>query len=130
MTFDSFDSEGAQIQIGEFSEYVIRRLSLSIEAGTPIYLGKSNLKHMQKAHPKDFKKYGTRLKRILSEPDYVGIRDDGSIEYIKAFGMHIKVAVRVTLGGEYFARTLYHVDGTMAKRLISAGAWISTKTID
>jgi hypothetical protein len=44
--------------------------------------------------------------------------------------MHIKVAVRVAQSGEYFARTLYRVDGNMAKRLVSAGAWKSTKAID
>jgi len=130
MTFDDFVGESEQIQVGEFSENVVRLLTLAVEAGTPIFLGKSNLKHMQNTHPRDFKKYGSRLKRILSEPDYIGIRSDGTIEYIKAFGMHIKVAVRVTLVGEYFARTLYHVDGNAAKRLISAGNWIPTKAID
>ena len=117
-------------QVGEFTEDVIRLLSLDIKAGTPIYLGASNLEHMQKSHPRDFKKYGSRLEKILSDPDYIGARDDGTIEYIKAFGMHIKVAVRVAQSGEYFARTLYYVDGNMAKRLVSAGAWKSTKAID
>ena len=117
-------------QIGEISQRVIDLLQLDIEAGTPIYIGDSNLKHMRKSHPKDFKKYGSRLERILSEPDYVGLYDDNSIEYIKAFGMYIKVAVRITQGGEYYARTLYHVDDKAARRLIKADKWKPVKSID
>jgi len=130
MTFDGLEGDNTQIQIGEISEDVVRILSLPIQAGTPIYLGKSNLVHMQNSHPRDFRKYGSRLARIISEPDYIGIRRDGTIEYIKAYGMHIKVAVRVSLVGEYFARTLYHVDANAAKRLISSKAWVSAKVID
>jgi len=117
-------------QIGEFSKSVIETLSLNIAVGTPIYLGESNRKHMEKSHPSDFKKYGNRLERIISEPDYVGLRDDGSIEYVKTFGMHIKVAVRITSGGDYYARTLYHVDGNVAKRLVASNEWKSIKPLN
>jgi len=119
-----------RIKIGEFSRAVIETLSLDVDVGTPIYLGESNKSHMERSHPSDFKKYGSRLERIISNPDYVGLRDDGSIEYVKAFGVHIKVAVRITAGGDYYARTLYHVDSNAAKRLVSSNEWKSVKHLN
>jgi hypothetical protein len=109
-------------QVGEFTAAVVETLGLEIGAGTPIFVGESNIKHMEQAHPKDFKKYGKRLGRILSEPDYVGKRND-SVEFIKSFGMYVKIAVRVTTAGDFYARTLYHVDDNAAKRLIKDGEW-------
>ena len=117
--------ENENVKIGEFTKTVINLLDLKVEAGTPIYIGSSNLLHMQKHHPSDFKKYWKRLERIIAEPDYVGVRDDGSVEYIKIFGLHIKVAVRVSGDGLYYARSLYHVDRGPADRLITTGQWKS-----
>jgi hypothetical protein len=114
-------------KIGEFTQTVIDTLSLELEAGTPIYIGESNLRHMKLQHPKDFKKYGGKLERILANPDYVGKMDDGSVEYVKKFGLFIKIAVRITGGGDYYARTLYHVDDKFAKRLLQSGKWKSIK---
>ena len=118
------------VKIGEFTKDVINILMLDIEAGTPIYLGESNRKHMESRHPKEYKKYGGRLEKILSEPDYVGLRSDGTVEYIKAYGVHIKVAVRVASVGDYYARTLYRVDSRTANRLIEAGEWKTINTLE
>ena len=117
-------------KVGEFTKAVVDTLGLDIDVGTPIFIGETNRRHMTRSHPKDFKKYGSRLERVLSEPDYVGTRDDDTIEYIKAFGVHIKIAVRVSVGGDYYARSLYHVDSGTAKRLIKAGEWKPVKSID
>ena len=110
-------------QVGTISEAVIRTLSLNVPEGTPIYFGESNRRHMANTHPKDWEKYGERLERILANPDFVGLHPDGSIEYVVAFGVHIKVAVRVSTGGDYYARSLYHVDSGPAKRFIASGKW-------
>jgi hypothetical protein len=110
-------------KVGEISQQVIDLLGLGVAAGTPIYLGQSNHEHMATQHPRIFKKYGARLERILASPDYVGSRSDGTIEYIKAFGQHIKVAVRITGDGEYYARTLYDVNDKKVKKMVAIGEW-------
>ena len=110
--------------VGVFTEAVIKRLGLAVAENTPIYLGKSNAEHMQRQHPGDYKKYGPRLKRIISDPDYIGIRGDGSIEYVKMFGRHVKIAVRVAGDGLYYVRSLYHVDSQAAEKLVQSGKWI------
>lgn len=110
-------------QVGEFNEAVINVLGLTVAPGTPIYLGASNKKHMAESHKSDFKKYGARLGRIIKEPDYVGLHNDGSVEYVKSWGRYVKVAVRVAGDGEYYARTLYHVETKHAEELVAQGRW-------
>jgi len=110
-------------QIGEFTAAVVETLNLDIEVGTPIFVGESNLEHMKKSHPKIYEKYGARMTRIINEPDYVGQRSDGTIEFIKAFGMYIKVAARVTAAGDFYVRTIFHKDKKAAERLIKSGDW-------
>ena len=109
--------------IGEISEAVISTLGLSIEPGTPIYIGQSNIDHMISRHPEDYARYGSHIRGIIGEPDYVGINPgDGSIEYTKDFKQdndYVKVAVRVSRSGKYFARSLFvrnraKVDGFIA----------------
>ena len=41
-------------KIGEISRRVTNILDLSIAPGTPIYIGKSNIKHMRKKHQEDY----------------------------------------------------------------------------
>jgi hypothetical protein len=63
---------------------------------------------MKNRHPWEYEKYHSRLSKILSAPDYVGInKSDGSIEMIKIFSRYIKVAVRIANDGEYYARSIY-----------------------
>ena len=111
-------------RIGEFSVVVVEALELGIEPGTPIYIGESNRKHMARRHRADFDKYGSRIGRIIAEPDYIGFRaDDGTVEYVKAFGVCIKVAVRVSASGDYYVRSLYHISDNAFKRFVADGSW-------
>ena len=112
-------------KVGEITEDVIKALGLSVLPGTPIYLGKSNIEHMSKRHPNDYAKYGSHISDIISKPDYVGINPgDGSIEYTKDFpidGEYVKVAVRVSLRGKYFARSLFVRNRAKVDGFISSG---------
>ena len=80
---------------------------------------------MQTSHPGDFAKYGSKLKNILAQPDYVGQNpSDGSIEYVKEFlidGEFVKVAVRLSHSGRYFARSLYILNNKRVQNFISKG---------
>jgi hypothetical protein len=115
-------------QVGEFTAAVVETLGLDIEIGTPIFVGESNRKHMKESHPKIYEKYGARITRIINEPDYVGKRSDDTIEFIKMFGMYIKIAVRVTVAGDFYARTIFHKDKKAAERLIKSGEWKPLKS--
>ena len=114
-----------QNTLGLLSEQVIRLLGLHADAGTPIYMGESNVQHMLQRHPADYQKYGDRIPDILSDPDYVGMNpSDGSIEYVKEFlieGEYVKVAVRISGTGKYYARSLYVLNPNRVRNFITKG---------
>lgn len=80
---------------------------------------------MKTSHPNDFEKYGGELINILAFPDYVGTNPtDGSIEYVKEFfidGDYVKVAVRLSGKGLYFARSLYVLNPRRVQNYIQKG---------
>lgn len=100
-------------------------MSISVPEDRTIYLGPSNLAHMQSAHPVDFTKYGSELINILAAPDYVGQNPtDGSIEYVKEFlteGEYVKVAVRLAKTDRFYARSLYVLNDKRVKNYIVKG---------
>ena len=112
-------------QVGKISQRTIDLLYLDIEPGTPIYLGKSNILHMSRTHPQDYKTYGKHILDILANPDYVGLNPkDDSIEYVKIFEMtneFVKVAVRVSHAGVCYARTIYARDLTKLMKFVNKG---------
>lgn len=111
--------------VGKIKSEVIGVLGLSIEADTPIFLGQSNIEHMMNSHPDDFEAYGEYIRQILDSPDFVGINPkDQSIEYVKEFIVNnefVKVAVRVSSAGCYFARSLYVLNSNRVHNFINKG---------
>lgn len=112
-------------QVGTIKSDVINALGLTVKDNTPIYLGPSNIQHMNLRHPADYQKYGAHIPNILAAPDYVGVNpSDGSIEYVKEFliaGEYVKVAVRIAGSGKYFARSLYVLNPNRVKNFIAKG---------
>lgn len=112
-------------QVGSINSNVISALSLPIQPGTPIYLGDSNINHMKNRHPAEYQKYGADIPSILSSPDYVGVnKGDGSIEYVKEYKIDdefVKVALRVSGSGKYFARSLYILNKNRVQNFIAKG---------
>ena len=98
-------------KVGVIKKNVSMLLGLSIPEDEPIYLGSTNIAHMQSSHPEDFKRYGADIITILLNPDYVGLnKRDNSIEYVKEYKINndfVKVAVRVSKSNRYYARSLY-----------------------
>ena len=107
------------------TEHVEKLLGISVPGDRKIYLGQTNLAHMQSSHPADFAKYGTELINILAYPDYVGQNpSDGSIEYVKEFlvaGEYVKVAVRLAQSDRFYARSLYVLNHSRVKNYIAKG---------
>lgn len=112
-------------QVGMISSQVISVLGLNIAVNTPIFIGASNIAHMQNSHPADYAKYGKNIPDILGSPDYVRINPkDGSIEYVKEYkidGEFVKVAVRVSAGGNLYARSVYVLNNNRVYDFISKG---------
>ena len=108
------------------TQEVIDLLALPCQANTPIYLGQSNREHMQTSHPQDYQKYHDYISLILSTPDYVGANpSDQSIEYVREFQIdeheYVKVAVRISLSGRYYARPLYVLNPNRVRNFIQKG---------
>jgi len=110
-------------KVGEISEEVKNILGLSVDVGMPIYIGPSNIVHMEQEHPGVYRKYFHRLSEMLSSPDYVGVNSkDGSIEYIKAMGQYLKIAVRISSDGFLFVRSMYPITRNTVLKRERAGA--------
>ena len=112
-------------KVGEISQRVIDLLGLDVEVGTPIFMGKSNVIHMQKNHTQDYRVFRKHIPAIIKNPDYVGINpSDDSIEYVKIFEIEenfVKVAVRVSDSGIFYARTIYAREIDKLKKFIESG---------
>ena len=117
-------------QVGQFSSHIINLLELDIEVGTPIYISDTNIEHMKWSHPNDFIKYGNDIEHIISTPDYVGKNiKDNSIEFTKEYlidGEFVKVAVRVSSSGIFYARSMYILNPNRVRNFIKKGTLIKT----
>ena len=49
------------------------------------------------------------------------MKHEGSIEYIKEVSEYVKVAVRVSSDGDYFARTLYTINPDKVEKMVAKG---------
>ncbi len=111
--------------VGTISEKVKNLLNLSIIDDNNIYIGKSNIEHMQRRHSLDYIKYGNQIQNILKYPDYIGLNPkDNSIEYVKNFlidNEYVKVAVRISKGNKYYARSLYVLNKKRTENFIKKG---------
>ena len=101
-------------KIGEISEDVKTALGLDLDVGTPIYIGPTNIEHMEREHPFEYERFFGLMPKIISAPDFVGLNPkDNSIEYIKTFptstGKYLKLAVRISKDNYLFARSLYEI---------------------
>ncbi|MDR0489699.1 MAG: hypothetical protein LBH28_00435 [Oscillospiraceae bacterium] len=101
-------------KIGEISKEVKDVLGLDFAVGTPIYIGPTNIEHMEREHPLEYNRYFGQISKIIATPDFVGQNPkDESIEYIKIFetsaGQYVKLAMRISGDGFLFARSLYEI---------------------
>lgn len=111
-------------KIGAVSPKLKSILALDTLLDENIYIGKSNIEHMEKTHPQDFEKYKDDIEFIIKAPDYVGINPkDNSIEYVKEYKIDnefTKVAVRVSTKNKYFVRSIYTLNNKRVQNFIKA----------
>ena len=113
------------MKVGSVSENVKKLLELSSVGDDNIYISATNIAHMESSHPSDYAKYKDQLQNILASPDYVGQNpNDNSIEYVKNFiidNEYVKVAVRLSSGNKYYARSLYVLNKRRVNNFIKKG---------
>ncbi len=111
--------------VGSISLEIQKLLNLNITDDNRIYMGDTNITHMQSSHPADYAKYKGEITNILTAPDYVGINPtDNSIEYVKEFQIDnefVKVAVRISSGNKYYARSIYILNTNRVHNYIAKG---------
>lgn len=111
--------------IGRISKSVIEILNLKIEPNTPIFIGESNIEHIKKRHPYEYERYYNDISIIINAPDYVGLNPkDGSILFVKLYKLneeYVRVAVKITSGGKFFAKTLHTLSTCNAERYLEKG---------
>ena len=112
-------------KLGVVGEIIVNCFNLSISPDTPIYIGLSNRIHMENAHREIYLQYQSCMQEIIAYRDYVGVNPhDDSLEYYKKYGdvtVNIKLAVRPTGKGIYFAKTLYDINEHSLSSYISKG---------
>lgn len=113
-------------QVGFITQTTVNLLGLShIEPNKEIYLGPTNISHMQRSHPEDFARYGDCLEEVIQYPNYVMLHpSDGSIRFIREYienGERVLVAVRASAAGSFFARSLYIIEEAKLESYRSTG---------
>ena len=107
-------------QIGKITKRIIDILGLNYKQEKPIFIGESNLKHMQEEHPQDFAKYGSKIEDIIKNPTYLARNEKKkSIEFIKEYKVgneYVLIAVRVSSNDTHFARTMYIMSDEKVKK--------------
>lgn len=112
-------------KVGNFTPEIIEALNLNIAAGTPIYIGDTNIEHIQCRHPYEYEKYFNDMENIIACPDYIGQNPhDGSILFVRLYKIHeeyIRVAVKISPSGSYYVKTLHLLSTCNAERYIKKG---------
>ena len=112
-------------KVGDINAKVIAALGLTIAENTPVFMGQTNVQRMINEHPNDYARYGADIPSIIATPDYVRQNPtDNSIEYVKQYiqnGEHVKVAVRVSNTGVFYARSIYVLNESRVRNFIAKG---------
>lgn len=111
--------------VGEISDRIQSLLNLDITGDTSIYLGETNIAHMEKTHPADYAKHKNNIEDILKSPDYVcQNKNDGSLEYVKEYQVdneYVKIAIRITTNNQFYVRSIYKLNNSRVANFISKG---------
>ena len=112
-------------KLGVIGTDIVEKFNLSVSPDTPIYIGLNNRIHMENNHGDIYREYSDCMGEIIKFPDYVGVNPhDSSLEYYKSYGditLHIKLAVRPTKSGVYFAKTMYDINEHSLKSYLEKG---------
>ena len=111
--------------IATLDDKIFKILGISPFEDNKVYVGETNIRHIEAKHKDDFDKYFLHISDIINKPDYVGLNvKDNSIELVKEFCVdnnYVKVAVRISNNRKLFARSLYTLNTNRVKNFIKKG---------
>ncbi len=114
--------------IARLSDDVLSLLNIPPPQDKNVYIGATNIQHMQSSHPADYQKYHSDISLIIEHPDYVGLnKKDNSIEFVKEYlvdNEFVKVAVRISSSNRYYARSIYILNNRRVKNFIAKNTLI------
>jgi hypothetical protein len=109
------------MKIGEkrVSTQSLGRLRKEIRTLLPIYptestikLYPSVIKHIKKRHPYAYREYFNKIREILEQPDYIGMREDDClrIELVKCYKDMVLLALKIDEEKQLFVCSLYIIE--------------------
>jgi hypothetical protein len=107
--------------VGTLTQEVIDHLGLKCDPG-PIYIGPTNIEHIQARHPVEFALHLQDIPDIIQNPDYVGIHPkQNGVEFVKTFAQGIMVSIRLSAKGVPYVRSLYAVPDKRIQAYLQKG---------
>ena len=114
------------IKIGSFNKAYNKILSSNFPL-VPIYRSEGLKKHIAKRHP-EFVNRIDKIQEILSSPDYIGMRDNRSVELIKICDENLLLALQLDISDTYFyVSSLYDISSSKLKNRLYSGRLKPTK---
>lgn len=87
----------------------------------PIFKSDGLKKHIEKRHPKCVS-YIDRIDEILTTPDYIGMKDEKSVELIKIYDDNILLALQLDKTKNYFyVASLYDISSAKLSNRLHSG---------
>ena len=87
----------------------------------PIYQSAGLKQHIESRHP-DCIEYLNKTKEIIEKPDYIGVKSDNALEFIKILDKNIMVAVKLDASKDYFyVASIYDVTNDKIQRRLRKG---------
>lgn len=87
----------------------------------PIYKSEGLKIHVQKKHSNCLK-YIEHISEILVNPDYIGSKDEHSVELIKKFDDNILLALNLDIKNQYFyVASLYNITESKINNRLNSG---------
>lgn len=87
----------------------------------PIYKSSGLKKHIEKRHP-DCIEYFVKIEDILTNPDYIGTKGNGSVELVKIYDKNLLLALQLDISNKYFyVASLYDISTSKLNNRIHSG---------
>ena len=112
-------------KIGSIKKEVLNLFQIKINHDIPVFIGDANINHIKTKHPKDYQKYGDKIKEIIIDPTYVAKHPKKeSIEFIKEYKEtedYLLVAVKITIHQVAFIKTMFVMSETKKEKYLKSG---------
>ena len=87
----------------------------------PIYQSAGLKQHIESRHP-DCVEYLNKTKEIIEKPDYIGVKSNNALEFIKILDKSIMVAVKLDTSKDYFyVASIYDITNDKIQRRLRKG---------